>query len=138
MSFSLSPLGTYKENGHYKIALKRGLTYLEVSIWNHRWVYSVILIYLILFFFLYIKDIYEFLWAWSLASEYVDSLHSQLLGILKNQENSFQKVTSLVFWVNVFCMVEDKQVLISVVAYFAPKVSSTLSSCTLSMSSRVE
>ena len=42
-ALSLSPLGTYQENGHYNIALKKELVQSEVSIWIHIWVYSIIL-----------------------------------------------------------------------------------------------
>ena len=42
-ALSLSPLGTYKENGHYNIALKKELVQSEISVWFHICVYSIIL-----------------------------------------------------------------------------------------------
>lgn len=77
-ALSVSPQGTYKENGHYDIALKKELVQAEVSIWIHIWVYSNILFYLL--FFLYIEDLNGFLWSWLLGSECVYSLHSYMFG----------------------------------------------------------
>lgn len=60
----------------------------------------------------------------SLESECVYSLHSDLLGIPNNQENSFHSVLILVSLVSLSCVVEERPVIISVVPHFVPKSSS--------------
>lgn len=51
----------------------------------------------------------------------VNPLHSNLLVIPKNQENSFRSIMNLTFLLNLSCTVEERLVIIFLVPHFAPK-----------------